>query len=94
MKILATMYAVALGAAASWAWGVYVLYEGTTEHNLPAMVLGMLTLPSSLLLERVVQQVPWLMSSPMTVLSILSGLGGIQAALVWLIATRLKHRAA
>lgn len=91
MKIVAAIYSLALGGVALWAWGTYFLYENSTrEHLLPAIALEVVTLPSSLLVERIVEWVPWILSSPIAMLSITTGLGGIQAVLVWLIAVRFK----
>lgn len=95
MKIIATIYSLGLGGVALWAWGAYIFYEGSTrEHLLPGIALNVLALPSSLLIERMAEQVPWLLSSPIAMLSIVTGLGGIQAVLVWLIAVRFKFPAA
>jgi hypothetical protein len=91
MKIVAAIYSLILGGVALWAWGTYFLYEGSTrEHLLPAIALNVVTLPSSLLVERIVGQVPWILSSPVALLSIVTGFGGIQVVLVWLIAVRFK----
>jgi hypothetical protein len=91
MKIAATIYSLLFSGTALWAWASYFLYQGSTgEHLLPAIALNVLTLPSSLLLERVVVQVPWILNSPVAMLSIVTGLGTIQALLVWLMAVRFK----
>lgn len=91
MKIVASIYSLLLGGVALWAWVSYFLYEGSArEHLLPGITLGVVTLPSSLLLEKIVGQIPWILSSPIAILSIMTGLGGIQVVLVWLIAVRCK----
>jgi hypothetical protein len=95
MKIVAAIYSLALGGVALWAWGSYFLYEGSTrEHLLPGIALNVATLPSSLLVEMMVGRVPWILSSPIAMLSIVTGLGGIQVVLVWLIAVRFKFPSA
>lgn len=91
MKVIAAIYSLVLGGVALWAWGAYFLYEGSTrEHLLPGIALNVVTLPSSLLIERMVGQVPWILSSPVAMLLITTGLGGIQVVVVWLIAMRFK----
>lgn len=87
MKMIAAIYSLVFGGVVLWAWGSYFLYEGSTrEHLLPAIALNAVTMPSSLLIERVVEQVPWILSSPATMLSIATGLGGIQVLVVWFVA--------
>lgn len=89
MKIVAAIYAFLLGGVALWAWVSYFLYEGSTrEHLLPGIALNIVTLPSSLLMEKVIEQIPWILNSPITMLAIVTGLGAIQVVLVWLIAAR------
>lgn len=91
MKIVAAIYSLLLGGVALWAWVSYFLYEGSArEHLLPGIALNVVTLPSSLLVERMVGQLPWILSSPIAMLSIVTGLGGVQVVLVWLIAVRCK----
>lgn len=87
MKIVAVIYSLVFGGAALWAWGSYFIYEGSTrEHLLPGIALNVVTLPSSLLMERMVGLMPWILSSPIAMLSIVTGLGVVQVMLVWLIA--------
>ena len=91
MKIVATIYSLLLGGVALWAWVANLLYEGSTrEHLLPGIALNIVTLPSSLLAEKIAEQVPLILSSPIIMLSIVTGLGGIQVVLVWLITARCK----
>ena len=91
MKIVAATYSLSFGGVSLWAWVSYFLYEGSTmEHLLPVIALNIVTLPSSLLVDRMVEQIPWILSSPITMLSIVTGFGGIQVVLVWLIAVRCK----
>lgn len=95
MKIIATIYSLGVGVVALWAWGAYFLYEGSTkEQLLPGIAFNVLALPSSILIERMAEQVPWLLSSPIAMLSIVTGFGGMQVLLVWLIAVRFKFPAA
>ncbi len=91
MKVIAAIYSLVVGGVALWTWGVYLYYEGTVgEHLLPGIVLQFVTLPSSLLTEWIVELVPWVLSSPVAILSIMTGLGIIQAAGVWLVAMGFK----
>lgn len=91
MRVVAAIYSFLLGGVALCTWITHFLYEGSTrEHLLPGIALYFVTLPSSLLMERVVGEVPWILSSPITILSIMTGLGGIQVGLVWLLAARCK----
>lgn len=89
MKIAAAIYSLLLGGFALWAWVTYFLYEGSTkEHLLPGIILALVTVPSSLLIEGIIGLIPWILNSPIAMLSMLTGLGGVQVALVWLIAMR------
>jgi len=91
MKVIAAIYSLVLGGVALWAWVVYFHYEGTVgEHLLPGVVLQFITMPSSLLTEWIVELVPWVLSSPLGILSLMTGLGGLQAVAVWLVAMRFK----
>lgn len=91
MKIIAALYSLVLGLVALWAWGSYFIYEGSTrEHLLPGIALNVVTMPSSLLIEKIAGQVPWILSSPVTMLSIVTVLGGIQVIVVWFVAMRFK----
>lgn len=91
MKLIATIYTLALGGIALWALGVQLYYEGTArEHLLPGVVLQFATLPSSLLMEYIAELTPWVLSHPVAMLSLMTGLGGLQATLVWLVAIRFK----
>lgn len=91
MKAIAILYSTVLGGVALWTWIVYFQYDGTIgEHLLPGVVLQLVTLPSSLLMERIVDLVPWVFNKPVVILSLTTGLGGLQAAVVWLIAMRFK----
>ena len=95
MKIVAAIYSLALGGFALWAWVSYFLYEGSTrEHLLPGIALNVVTLPSSLLVERMVGLMPWILSSPIVMLSIMTGFGGVQVMLVWSIALHSKFQGA
>jgi hypothetical protein len=95
VKIVAAIYSLVLGAVALWAWSSYFVYEDSPmEHLLPAIAFNIVTLPSSLLVEGIVGQVPWMLNSPVAMLSVVTGFGGIQAALVWLIAVRSKFQGA
>lgn len=89
MKILATLYSLVLSGVSLWAWGTYFVFKGSTEeHLLPAIALYVVSLPSSFLMERLIGQVPWILNSVVTMLSIVTGLGAIQAIVMWLVATR------
>jgi hypothetical protein len=91
MKIIAAIYSLVLCGTALWAWAAHFVYEGSTrEHLLPGIALNVATLPSSLLIERMVAYLPWILSSPITMLTIVTVLGGIQVIVVWLIALRFK----
>jgi hypothetical protein len=46
-----------------------------------------------MLVEMMADQVPWLLNSPIAMLSLVTGLGGIQSVSVWLIAVRFKFPA-
>ena len=70
---------------------VYLYYKGSVgEHLLPGIVLQVITMPSSLLTEWIVELVPWVLNSPIAILSLMTGLGGLQAVVVWLVAMRFK----
>jgi len=92
MKLIAAIYSLLVGGVALWTWVVYFQYEGTVrEHLLPGVVLQVVTLPSSLLAQWIIIKVmPWIVSSPVAILSIMTGFGGIQAILVWFFAMRFK----
>lgn len=91
MKVIAAIYSMVLGGVALWTWVVYFHYKGTVgEHLLPGIVLQLVTLPSSFLMEWIAELMPWILSSPVAILSIMTGLGGIQMVAVWLVAMRFK----
>jgi hypothetical protein len=91
MKLIAKIYSLLVGGVALWAWVVHFYYEGTTrEHLLPAIVLQVVTLPSSLLIEWIVELLPWILSSPVAIILIMTGLGAIQAIAVWFAAIYFK----
>ena len=91
MKVIAAIYSLVLGGVALWTWGVYLYYKGSVgEHLLPGIVLQVITMPSSLLTEWIVELVPWVLNSPIAILSLMTGLGGLQAVVVWLVAMRFK----
>ena len=91
MKTLAKVYSLALGVVSMWAWISYFLYEKSTrEHLLPGIALNALSLPSSLVIEKIAEQSPWLLNTPIAMLAFVTMLGGIQAVLLWLLASRFK----
>lgn len=91
MKIIAAIYSLVLGGVALWAWSSCIIYEGSIrEYLLPGVALNVVTLPSSLLVEMMVGQVPWILSSPVVMLSIVTVLGAIQVGVVWLVAMCFK----
>lgn len=91
MKLIAAIYSLVLGGVALWTWVVHFHYEGTVgEHLLPGILLQVVTLPSSLMMEWIIDLMPWILGSPVAILSVATGLGGIQAMLLWLIAVRYK----
>jgi hypothetical protein len=82
-----------MGGVALWTWVVYFYYKGTVgKHLLPGFVFQFVTLPSSLLMEWIAELMPWILSSPIIIMSIMTGLGAIQVVAVWLVAMRLKFQ--
>lgn len=89
MRIFATLYSLIFGGVALWAWASYIFYENSAkEHLLPVIVLHIVALPSSLLVEKLAGQVSWILNSPITMLLLVTGLGFLQVALLWLLAGR------
>jgi len=91
MKVIATIYSLAVAGAALWTW--YTYFPGkdlTREQLLPGIALNIVSLPSSLLMERIIVLVPSILDSPVAMLSIATGFGAIQVLVVWLIAIRFK----
>lgn len=89
MKPIAALYSFALGVVALWAWGAHLIFGGSaSEHLLPAILLNVLTLPSSLLIEKIAEQATWILNSPTALLSMATGLGLLQAIAIWLFAMR------
>ena len=91
MKYFAALYSIVFAAAALWAWITYVSYiHSPVEHLLPYIALYIVALPSSLLVsDMVAGLVPWLLdASEITMLSLTTGLGLFQVAIVWFLATR------
>lgn len=87
MRHFATLYSIVFGSAALWAWISYFAYSNSTEeHLLPGIVLNIVTLPSSLLVEKLVSRNPWLLNSSISILSLVTALGFFQVLLVWLLA--------
>lgn len=87
MRHFATLYSIVFGGAALWAWISYFSYGSSTEeHLLPGIVLNIVTLPSSLLMEKLVVLYPWLLNSSVFMLSLVTVLGFFQVLLVWLLA--------
>jgi len=41
-------------------------------------------------MEYIAELTPWVLSHPVAMLSLMTGLGGLQATLVWLVAIRFK----
>jgi hypothetical protein len=81
------LYSIVFGSAALWAWISYFAYSNSTEeHLLPSIVLNIVTLPSSLLMEKLVVLNPWLLNSSVSLLSLVTTLGFFQVLLVWLLA--------
>ena len=87
MKFFATLYSIVFGSAALWAWISYFAYSNATEeHLLPGFVLNIVTLPSSLLIDKLVVRNSWLLNSPLSQLSLVTALGSFQVLIVWLLA--------
>lgn len=84
MRYFATLYSIVFGVSASWAWITVLIYHGSTqEHLLPSVLLGIATLPSSLLMDSIVSMHPSLLDRTIAMLSMLTAFGLIQVALVW-----------
>lgn len=91
MKLLAVLYSVVIACTASWAWIDHLAFNGSSrEHLLPAVALNFVALPSSLVMESLVGANPWLMDRPAAILVVLTGIGFLQAACVWLLAAKRK----
>jgi len=89
MRIFATLYSLTFCGVALWAWAAHVFYGGTArEHLLPGVILHIVALPSSLLIEKLAEHVSWVLNSPITMLSLVTGLGFFQVAVMWLLAGR------
>lgn len=94
MKTFATLYSLVLACVSSWAWITHFLYRGSTEeHLLPAIALNVVTLPSSMLMDTLVVKVPWILSSPITMLSSVTILGLVQTGALWLLVRRVHKTA-
>lgn len=87
MQHLVALYSIVVGSATLWAWVTHFFYSGSMEeHLLPFIVMGTVTLPSSLLMEGLVLSSPWLLNSPAAMLSLVTVLGFFQVLLVWRLA--------
>lgn len=87
MKYFATLYSIVFGSATLWAWTTFFSYRNSEEeHLLPAIILEIVTLPSSLLMDKLIVWFPWLLNSSTFMLSLITALGFIQVLSVWLLA--------
>ncbi len=87
MKHFATLYSIVFGSATLWAWISYFSYRNSMEEHLfPGIVLNIVTLPSSLLMEKLIVCFPWLLNSSTSMLSLVTALGFFQVLSVWLLA--------
>lgn len=86
MKLFARLYSIVFGGATLWAWITYFSYRNSTqEHLLPGIVLNILTLPSSLLMEKLIVRFPCILNSTTSMLSLVTALGFFQILSVWLL---------
>ncbi len=94
MQFFAALYSIVFSGAALWAWVEYFVYSDTAQERLlPGIALNVVTLPSSLLMEKIVVLNPWLLHSSASMLSIVTALGVFQVLLVWLLAAQgAKHK--
>ena len=89
MKYIAWLYSILFGCAALWSWASYFLYANSTkEHLLPGFILNIVTLPLSLIMEKLVYLFPSLMDSAIFQLSLVTGFGILQVLLLWQLVTR------
>jgi hypothetical protein len=87
MRVLASLYSFLFGSSALWRWVSYFFYKNSEkEHLFPSIILNILTLPSSLLIDKLAEQVSWVLNNPIIMLILVTGLGVFQVVLVWLFA--------
>lgn len=87
MKLIAALYSLLFAGVALWTWATYFSYENSMrEHLLPAIALNIVSLPSSLIVEKLAAMFPWILNSPIMLLSIVTGLGALQAIFLWVFA--------
>lgn len=93
MKYIAWLYSILFGCAALWAWATYLLYANSTkEHLLPGILLNIMTMPSSILIERLGLLFPSLVDGEIFFLSMMTGVGIFQILLLWQLVTRVVIR--
>ena len=81
---LAKLYFLVLALTAGWALWVEVSLAGSNvEHMLPAMVLGALSLPSSLLIGPLYDIAPSVLRDPSVQLFVLCVVAVAQATAAW-----------
>lgn len=86
IKLIAILYSVVLGGAALWAWGSYLANLGSPkEHLFPGIVLNFVGMPTTLLMEHLVDWFPALLNSSALFLAAMSLCGLFQAAVLWCI---------
>ena len=89
MRYLAIFYSILFGGIALWAWiDFFVNRTSLKEHLLPLTVLNVITMPSSLVMEKIVVMSPRILESPISMLALVTALGVFQVSLVWLVAAR------
>jgi len=86
LKLIAIFYSAVFGSAALWAWGSYFVNLGSPkEHQLPGIVLNLVTMPSTLMMERMIEWFPVLLNSSALFLSAMSLCGLFQVGILWCI---------
>lgn len=95
MRYIAVLYSVVFGCVAVWEWiSCFSFGHAMEEHLLPGIILNIVTLPSSLLMDKILLLSPEVLNSKIAVLSIVTGFGFLQMALLWTLALRIskKHK--
>ncbi len=92
-KLIAIFYSAVFLGVDLWTWDIFFVYLGSTkEHMVPALVLTLISMPSSLIIELLAVWFPALLDNTLLLISITSLCGLFQVVLVWFIAILLLKR--
>lgn len=92
MRVIATIYTLVLVVASSWDWATLLFENPAEEHLLPGLVFYFVSMPSSLLMEMIVNVLPSVLHNVIAFQLIWTVLGALQVAAVWFVALRFKSQ--